>query len=67
MQDGLLPAMKCAISSIRLFQMLIMVALGAGWEPETSLEDLLDVTLTYQHQTYAEAVKRAMAEAKTST
>eukprot|EP00475_Leptophrys_vorax_P032944 TRINITY_DN51435_c0_g1_i2.p1 TRINITY_DN51435_c0_g1~~TRINITY_DN51435_c0_g1_i2.p1 ORF type:complete len:172 (+),score=30.20 TRINITY_DN51435_c0_g1_i2:107-622(+) len=37
-----------------------------GWEPETSLEDLLEVTLTYQHTTYAEAIRRSMAQA-TST
>lgn len=34
------------------------------WEPHTSLKDLLEVTLTYQHKTYAEAVKRMMAQPK---
>lgn len=34
------------------------------WEPHTSLKDLLEVTLTYQHKTYAEAVKRMMAQTK---
>ncbi|PKA47567.1 UDP-glucuronic acid decarboxylase 5 [Apostasia shenzhenica] len=34
-----------------------------GWSPKTSLHDLLESTLTYQHKTYAEAVKRTMAKA----
>ncbi|KAG5140642.1 hypothetical protein JHK84_034410 [Glycine max] len=29
-----------------------------GWNPKTSLWDLLESTLTYQHRTYAEAVKK---------
>ncbi|KMZ66077.1 Bifunctional polymyxin resistance arnA protein [Zostera marina] len=33
-----------------------------GWDPKTSLFDLLESTLTYQHKTYAEAVKRDMAK-----
>ncbi|PKA59717.1 UDP-glucuronic acid decarboxylase 1 [Apostasia shenzhenica] len=33
-----------------------------GWSPKTSLQDLLDSTLTYQHKTYAEAIKRAMTK-----
>lgn len=33
-----------------------------GWEPQTSLEDLLQVTLTYQYSKYAEAVRRTMAQ-----
>ncbi|CAL9099067.1 unnamed protein product [Musa textilis] len=33
-----------------------------GWNPKTSLWDLLDSTLTYQHRTYAEAIKRATAK-----
>ncbi|CAN4116304.1 unnamed protein product [Withania somnifera] len=32
-----------------------------GWNPKTSLWDLLESTLTYQHRTYAEAVKQAMS------
>jgi UDP-apiose/xylose synthase len=32
------------------------------WEPKTSLYDLMESTLTYQHATYAEAVKRAMSK-----
>ncbi|XP_020592881.1 UDP-D-apiose/UDP-D-xylose synthase 2-like [Phalaenopsis equestris] len=31
-----------------------------GWNPKTSLHDLLDSTLTYQHKTYAEAIKKVM-------
>ncbi|CAN4091779.1 unnamed protein product [Withania somnifera] len=34
-----------------------------GWNPKTSLWDLLESTLTYQHRTYAEAVKQAMSKA----
>ncbi|KAL8497063.1 hypothetical protein ACS0TY_020659 [Phlomoides rotata] len=30
-----------------------------GWHPKTSVWDLLESTLTYQHRTYAEAVKKA--------
>ena len=33
-----------------------------GWNPKTSLWDLLESTLTYQHKTYAEAVKQAIAK-----
>ncbi|KAF8370251.1 hypothetical protein HHK36_031713 [Tetracentron sinense] len=33
-----------------------------GWNPKTSLWDLLESTLTYQHRTYAEAVKQAIAK-----
>ncbi|KAK1300604.1 hypothetical protein QJS10_CPB13g00819 [Acorus calamus] len=33
-----------------------------GWNPKTSLWDLLESTLTYQHRTYAEAIKRAIAK-----
>uniref|UniRef100_A0A804J626 Uncharacterized protein n=1 Tax=Musa acuminata subsp. malaccensis TaxID=214687 RepID=A0A804J626_MUSAM len=33
-----------------------------GWNPKTSLWDLLDSTLTYQRRTYAEAIRRAMAK-----
>lgn len=32
------------------------------WEPKTSLYDLMESTLTYQHATYAEAVKRSMSK-----
>ncbi|KAJ9558992.1 hypothetical protein OSB04_013606 [Centaurea solstitialis] len=34
-----------------------------GWDPKTSLWDLLESTLTYQHRTYAEAVKQSIAKA----
>lgn len=37
-----------------------------GWEPQTSLPDLLDTTLTYQHQTYANAIKQAMSKSVAS-
>lgn len=37
-----------------------------GWEPRTSLPDLLQTTLTYQHKTYANAVKQAMAKSVAS-
>jgi UDP-apiose/xylose synthase len=33
-----------------------------GWNPKTSLWDLLESTLTYQHRTYAEAIKKAIAK-----
>ncbi|KAE9463404.1 hypothetical protein C3L33_04683, partial [Rhododendron williamsianum] len=33
-----------------------------GWNPKTSLWDLLESTLTYQHRTYAEAVKQATSK-----
>ncbi|THU58944.1 hypothetical protein C4D60_Mb03t19810 [Musa balbisiana] len=33
-----------------------------GWNPKTSLWDLLDSTLAYQHRTYAEAVRMAMVK-----
>ncbi|XP_010542574.1 PREDICTED: UDP-D-apiose/UDP-D-xylose synthase 2 isoform X1 [Tarenaya hassleriana] len=37
-----------------------------GWNPKTSLWDLLESTLTYQHRTYAEAVKKAVSKAVAS-
>lgn len=37
-----------------------------GWNPKTSLWDLLESTLTYQHRTYAEAVKQAMSKTTTN-
>uniref|UniRef100_A0A0V0I6J1 UDP-glucuronate decarboxylase n=2 Tax=Solanum TaxID=4107 RepID=A0A0V0I6J1_SOLCH len=33
-----------------------------AWNPKTSLWDLLESTLTYQHRTYAEAIKQAMSK-----
>ncbi|KAL2239898.1 UNVERIFIED_CONTAM: UDP-D-apiose/UDP-D-xylose synthase 2 [Sesamum indicum] len=33
-----------------------------GWNPKTSLWDLLESTLTYQHRTYAEAIKKATSK-----
>ncbi|KAJ0792981.1 putative UDP-glucuronate decarboxylase [Helianthus annuus] len=33
-----------------------------GWDPKTSLWDLLESTLTYQHRTYAEAVRQSIAK-----
>ncbi|KAL6202898.1 hypothetical protein ACLB2K_026602 [Fragaria x ananassa] len=33
-----------------------------GWNPKTSLWDLLESTLTYQHRTYAEAIKKAISQ-----
>eukprot|EP00246_Nothoceros_aenigmaticus_P011550 TRINITY_DN318_c0_g1_i1.p1 TRINITY_DN318_c0_g1~~TRINITY_DN318_c0_g1_i1.p1 ORF type:complete len:387 (-),score=68.59 TRINITY_DN318_c0_g1_i1:414-1574(-) len=38
-----------------------------GWEPKTSLPDLLESTLTYQHNTYAHAVQQAMCKVLAST
>ncbi|KAG8083839.1 hypothetical protein GUJ93_ZPchr0010g10589 [Zizania palustris] len=35
-----------------------------GWNPKTPLKDLLETTLTYQHKTYIEAIKRQMAQAE---
>jgi UDP-apiose/xylose synthase len=37
-----------------------------GWNPKTSLWDLLESTLTYQHRTYAEAIKKVIAQPITS-
>ncbi|KAI4304717.1 hypothetical protein MLD38_040192 [Melastoma candidum] len=37
-----------------------------GWNPKTSLWDLLESTLTYQHRTYSEAIKNTMSEAVAS-
>ncbi|RLN21753.1 UDP-D-apiose/UDP-D-xylose synthase [Panicum miliaceum] len=38
-----------------------------GWNPKTPLKDLLETTLTYQHKTYKEAVKRQMSQASASS
>jgi UDP-apiose/xylose synthase len=32
------------------------------WEPKTPVYDLMESTLTYQHTTYAQAVKKAMSK-----
>ncbi|PPS03786.1 hypothetical protein GOBAR_AA16874 [Gossypium barbadense] len=37
-----------------------------GWNPKTSLWDLLESTLTYQHRTYSEAIKKSMAKPTSS-
>ncbi|KAM1393923.1 hypothetical protein ACFX2F_030027 [Malus domestica] len=37
-----------------------------GWNPKTSLWDLLESTLTYQHRTYAEAVNKAISQSSAS-
>ncbi|CAN1252636.1 UDP-D-apiose/UDP-D-xylose synthase 2 [Linum perenne] len=37
-----------------------------GWNPKTSLWDLLESTLTYQHRTYAEAIKKVIANPTSS-
>ncbi|PNY17224.1 bifunctional polymyxin resistance protein ArnA [Trifolium pratense] len=36
-----------------------------GWKPKTSLDDLLDSTLRYQHQTYSHAIKKELSKAST--
>ncbi|KAG6524675.1 hypothetical protein ZIOFF_014610 [Zingiber officinale] len=38
-----------------------------GWNPKTSLWDLLDSTLTYQHKTYAEAIRTSLAKPAASS
>jgi UDP-apiose/xylose synthase len=38
-----------------------------GWNPNTPLKDLLQTTLTYQHKTYKEAIKRQMSQASASS
>ncbi|XP_020582212.1 UDP-D-apiose/UDP-D-xylose synthase 2-like [Phalaenopsis equestris] len=38
-----------------------------GWNPKTSLHDLLDSTMTYQHKTYAEAIKKVMTKPTATT
>ncbi|KAJ7524505.1 hypothetical protein O6H91_17G022900 [Diphasiastrum complanatum] len=37
-----------------------------GWNPKTSLYDLLESTLTYQHTTYSRAVKQMISKSHTS-
>ncbi|KMZ66345.1 UDP-D-apiose/UDP-D-xylose synthase 2 [Zostera marina] len=37
-----------------------------GWNPKTSLWDLLESTLTYQHKTYSQAMKSVMAKPATN-
>lgn len=58
-----------------LFRLVLYAALtkidgfnsfNSGWNPKTSLWDLLDSTLTYQHRTYAEAIKTTLAKPMTS-
>lgn len=44
------------------FTNVIGCGIVPGWNPKTSLWDLLESTLTYQHRTYAEAIKQAIAK-----
>jgi hypothetical protein len=44
-----------------------MLTVTVGWNPKTPLKDLLETTLTYQHKTYKEAVKRQMSQASASS
>ncbi|WJX44011.1 UDP-D-apiose/UDP-D-xylose synthase 2, variant 2 [Trifolium repens] len=36
-----------------------------GWKPKTSLDELLDSTLRYQHQTYSHAIKKELSKPST--
>ncbi|GAU45577.1 hypothetical protein TSUD_273770 [Trifolium subterraneum] len=36
-----------------------------GWKPKTPLDELLDSTLQYQHQTYSHAIKKELSKAST--
>ncbi|KAI5388782.1 UDP-D-apiose/UDP-D-xylose synthase 2, variant 2 [Lathyrus oleraceus] len=36
-----------------------------GWKPRTSLDELLDSTLQYQHQTYSHAIKKELSNPST--
>ncbi|KAL5223279.1 hypothetical protein ABZP36_027992 [Zizania latifolia] len=38
-----------------------------GWNPKTPLRDFLETTLTYQHKTYKEAIKRQMSQVSASS
>lgn len=35
-----------------------------GWSPKVSLREMLDITLKYQHETYADSVKESMSKGK---
>ncbi|KAH7680552.1 UDP-glucuronate decarboxylase protein [Dioscorea alata] len=45
---------------------MTIISKQLGWSPKASLSDLLESTLTYQHKTYAEAMKRMTARSATS-
>ena len=47
--------------SFKLIVLLLLACLS-GWNPKASLWDLLESTLTYQHRTYAEAIKKVIAK-----
>ncbi|KAM0939654.1 putative UDP-glucuronate decarboxylase [Dioscorea sansibarensis] len=40
---------------------MTIISKQLGWSPKASLSDLLESTLTYQHKTYAEAMRRVTA------
>lgn len=44
---------------------LLFILLNLGWKPKTSLDDLLDSTLQYQHQTYSHAIKKELSKPST--
>lgn len=53
------PFHRVGCCSHLIFNVLLIYA---GWNPKTSLWDLLESTLTYQHRTYAEAIKKVIAQ-----
>ena len=55
----------CIAASVRYERDCGSILIGdsdAGWEPSTPLRVLLEVTLRYQHTTYARSVKASMAK-----
>jgi hypothetical protein len=58
----LLSWMYLSVSIVETNWVIVATTLDAEWEPETSLYDLMEHTLTYQHTTYAQAVKKAMSK-----
>ncbi|KAJ7981151.1 UDP-D-apiose/UDP-D-xylose synthase [Quillaja saponaria] len=37
---------------------MTIISKQLGWKPTTSLQDLLEITLSYQHQTYSQSIKK---------
>lgn len=43
---------------------MTLIQTQLGWNPETSLNDLLEVTLDYQYKTYSESIEQSMNSSK---
>ncbi|KAJ7981183.1 UDP-D-apiose/UDP-D-xylose synthase [Quillaja saponaria] len=48
--------------SDKLIPDMTIISKQLGWKPKTSLQDLLEITLSYEHQNYSKSIKKALCE-----